>query len=655
MSLLCIRYVGNLHCFSSEDKVNIGLLSFAMKTPPAESVSSSSRGFSMFAACLVAIELILALPASPQQQSNAASRLLVTPSASVLLVGETSALSAVDETGRPVANVRWSISSQIANLQEENGEVFVQGRASGRATLTATADHQSATAVISVVQAQKLAPAAVRWSLQPMPGFETLLVMQAAPSVNGPAFYSIEWSKSENAIVRALRVSGQQIWLAHLASSGSPSTLKHTLTAPGQVFQNGALVSDHSTFIIGEKSAFIANNPGELSDRGLPLDGRSFLLHAVGDDSGGLILLERGRFRDSLVNLSPADGSEVWRYRSEGRLDKSWTVNFDGNIGIVETLTKPISSALLILNAETGRPRSRVSFPVSSSTIDGFRCTDPQRNVLKSLRPSRSGSVLTSTDGNIYVQVEIHVESQIVEACKSKRFSFDDSLALLSVTPEGEAEWKTFQRIHAEGEGGMIAQPRVFAGETIPDGFGGVLAAWTHLSPDTRGGQIRSDARVTRIDSSGQRDFTLPMPYWTKDLNSFFDANMILGEGNFLYAVNGLQLLRLDTKSGEVNWVRRPSTGEVKLDHSTVGGGLLVSNAGRLTYLDAQGNGVPLPWTVQVSNPDDIGLVQTDPLEGKPLEPLPLRELQFCGAGNVIAVEDGAPHGHGTLVYFTAQ
>jgi hypothetical protein len=65
-----------------------------------------------------------------------------------------------------------------------------------------------------------------------------------------------------------------------------------------------------------------------------------------------------------------------------------------------------------------------------------------------------------------------------------------------------------------------------------------------------------------------------------------------------------------------------------------------------LVYFDAQGNGVPIPWTVAVSNPEDIGLAQT---------PLQLRDVQFCWAGNFIAVEDGPPFGHGTLLYFIAQ
>src|SRR5260370_12349257 len=64
-------------------------------------------------------------------------------------------------------------SPPIADLQEENGEVVVRGKQKGRATVTATANNQSATAVIAVVDGGKLGPATVRWSLLPVPGFQT--------------------------------------------------------------------------------------------------------------------------------------------------------------------------------------------------------------------------------------------------------------------------------------------------------------------------------------------------------------------------------------------------------------------------------------------------------------------------------------------------
>jgi hypothetical protein len=131
---------------------------------------------------------------------------------------------------------------------------------------------------------------------------------------------------------------------------------------------------------------------------------------------------------------------------------------------------------------------------------------------------------------------------------------------------------------------------------------------------------------------------------------------MILAENNVaLYATNKHFLLRFEINPGEVKWVRNPPTGEVDLQFSTAGGGLMVTNAGQLTYFDAQGNGLALPSTVLVSNPKDIGLVQADPLGHTSQPPLQLREIDFQRAGSFFGVEDGQPYGRGSLLMFTVR
>ena len=588
-------------------------------------------------------------------QSVNPSSLLVTPSTLVLLVGEDYTLSAVDATGRPVSGAEWALSTPIADLHVENGEAHLNALSAGRATLTASFDGQSASATVSILSGPALPPATVRWSLEPTLGYETLKVLQAHLSVDSPvAFYSIEGSKSSTAIIRALQVLGQQVWMTHLSSSASPLTFKQDLFPYGQTVLNGEPFGNIRQLLIGS-NGFVATTgrPG-LSAPGLPADGNSILLRGSSDRFGGLLLLERGRFRDSFLDLRAADGTESWRYRSPGRLSKNWTVNQSGDVGIVETLTKPLSAALLVLNGKTGEVRYRIPFPVSSSTINGFKCTNT--NILSNLRPSPAGSVFTSEDGNMYLQVETHVESLDMDNCKDKQYVVDNSLALLRVTPTGETEWKTFQHIHSDSAGSFVPQPRVFAGESIPDGFGGVLAAWTYAFPGVVGGQKPYlEARLTRISPSGQRDFTLPMPFWSEGLVGLFDQNMILGEGNALYATNGPILLRFDIQAGELSWARHPPTGEVRLQHSTSGGGLLISNVGRLVYFDANGNGIDLPWTVPTTVLGDIGLAQSDLFNHSPTAPLLLRDAQLCWTGNFVAVEDGPPNGRGALVFFVVQ
>jgi len=390
-----------------------------------------------------------------------------------------------------------------------------------------------------------------------------------------------------------------------------------------------------------------------LSAPGLPSDGNSILLRGSGDRFGGLLLLERGRFRDSLLDLRAADGTESWRYRSAGRLSKNWTVNQSGDVGIVETLTKPISAALLVLNGKTGEVRYRIPFPVSSSTINGFKCTNT--NILSNLRPSPAGSVFTSDDGNMYLQVEIHVESLVMDNCKDKQYTVDNSLALLRVTPTGETEWKTFQHIHSDATGSFVPQPRVFAGESIPDGFGGVLAAWTYAFPGAAGGQKPYlEARLTRFSPSGQRDFSLPMPSWTEGLAGLFDQNMILGEGNALYATNGPILLRFDIQAGEPagpailpppeSSFNTPRPVAASSSPMPVASSTLTPTETALTFLG------PYPPVL-----GDVGLAQSDLFDHSPAAPLLLRDAQLCWTGNFVAVEDGAPNGRGALVFFVVQ
>ena len=179
-----------------------------MRMPAIKTSVHSPRRRAIFAIALSVVTVLLfsANAATPRSPSQATSGLLITPSTVVLLVGDESSLSAVDETGRPVSNVHWSINPPIADLQEENGEIVLEGKEAGRAVLSATANNQSATAVVSVVSGDKLPAGTVRWSVQPMPGFQTLLVMPAVPTDRGPAFYSIEWSKTATATASGSRV-----------------------------------------------------------------------------------------------------------------------------------------------------------------------------------------------------------------------------------------------------------------------------------------------------------------------------------------------------------------------------------------------------------------------------------------------------------------
>jgi len=623
-------------------------------------VFSHSRfdSFVRVAACV----LLIWACASGQQAVLAAKGhpnstfLRITPSSAVVALGESARFTVVDDSGSPVADTRWFLSDPIAKLDSSDGAegaTSLYPKSLGRAVLTASVSGLSATATVVVLEQKDLVATTVLWSLDPWPGYEALELRQAVPSAEGPDFIAVEWSKTSNAIVRGLTNDGRQMWLAHLAAIASPLDLKRrTLPKSGKLYLAGKELKGSHDMILGEDhTVFVSGLPEDGSIGLKPRDAPVFVRDS-GDDWGGLLFLERSPASDALVDLSSANGSESWRFASAGRLAANWTVNLEGDVAVVETLYNPPSASLLVLDGHTGAIRFRIPFPTSSSKLENFKCING--NEILNVRASPTGSVFTSRDGQMYVQVEVHNESERT-TCGSQQgtHSFENTLSLLQVAPDGAANWRAIAQIHSDGNSPFHARERVFAGESIPDGLGGVLAAWTYFFPGVKGGEkSRIEARVSRLGPKEQHDFTLPMAYWTPGLTGLFDENMVLGD-DVLYATNGRTLVSIHIPSGETKWARQPPTGEIKIHHSTAGGGILVSNQGHLTYFDAEGRGVNVPWTVEVAGSNsDVGLSQTDLFTHAPGSTLRLRDVQLYAMGRFIAVEAGSPDGLGRFMMF---
>jgi outer membrane protein assembly factor BamB len=593
--------------------------------------------------------LAFAAPRAHAQQPQ----LTITPSDVVLATGDYTSLNAVDQSGHPVTDALWSLSVPIADLHVTNGEVLLVTHHAGRATLTATSGSFSASVPITVLADKKLPPATVGWSLVPTPGHEVMEVRQATP-VGGTDLFVIEGNSGFDTVVRALRTTGGQLWMRHLNIKISPATLKETITHGDGVTTFGSKrLPNAGQMLIGEGQIYLATPTHRVDDARVP-KGQEIWLRDSGDGFGGLVFLGRAHDHDFVADLSPEDGHEIWRYVSPGRLHETWTVDLDGDIGIVETTIDPPSGSFLILDGKTGAVSHRISFPNSTSQVKNFTCTG--KGDLSFERPSRAGSVFTSDDGNMYLQVQTHNESAVADGypCLVTSYSVQESLSILRVTPAGEPEWRRFQDVHADGDGPFVAQPGVLPGHTIPDGLGGVLAAWTYFFPGSKAGEKpRFEARLSRVGPSGQQDYTFPILPWSKNPIGLFDDNMVLGEDNLLYATNGKQLISFGVRSGQVNWVRDCPSGEVKLQGALADGGLLLTAQGRIAYFNREGNGIEFPQTVAPLKDGDIGLAQFDLFDKTPAKPLQLRDVQPYGRPGVFfAVEDGAPLGSGRLIYF---
>ncbi len=178
--------------------------------------------------------------------------LLVFGGSMVLPLGENGWANAVDESGRPVPDAKWSLSAPVANLRSGDGDIWLQGEHTGRAILTATVGDSSATAVITVLAGAKLPATTVRWSIDPTAGYEALEARQAEP-VSRVDFYSIEWRKSSDTVLRALRFTGEQLWMVHLPVRASPETLKERMdTLDGATFLGSKHLVNVGQMILGD-------------------------------------------------------------------------------------------------------------------------------------------------------------------------------------------------------------------------------------------------------------------------------------------------------------------------------------------------------------------------------------------------------------------
>ena len=304
------------------------------------------------------------------------------------------------------------------------------------------------------------------------------------------------------------------------------------------------------------------------------------------DAWGGAILqFEDAYSRSLLVGLDGPSGKEGWRYDSPGWLYPTSTLHPGGTMYIVEVRQHPTPEAELIgIDTRSGLVKSRLSLPPSHSGQKNIGCKEGNNRIVESA--ASTGAPMTSGHGSVFVEVE--VSSMIHDALPCERggtLSIDNSLRLLEVKEDGSHEWQTIKQFTYDGPAhAPEAQsvPRPFASEVIPDGKGGVQAAWTYsvLSP-----KPRMEARITRVSPSEMKEFSLPFPGWGDPS----DAHMVLGEQTTGMAAVGNQVVAYDVITGAVKWTWHAEEGRAQILMSLAGNGLLIMNRGEVVNFDANG------------------------------------------------------------------
>ena len=164
--------------------------------------------------------------------------LLVVPSKATVLVGDTRTFRAVGKDGRPLHNIHWSVSPQIAATVTVDGdEANVKAvEPSSTVVLTAYGSGDSSEAVIEIRAGGSMSAGTPIWSVTNLPGFKAAKMIQAVPSPNGPDLY-VEESCPQGTFIRAMTADGREIWRRRMGDTGGilPPGLKSTAQAqPGE-------------------------------------------------------------------------------------------------------------------------------------------------------------------------------------------------------------------------------------------------------------------------------------------------------------------------------------------------------------------------------------------------------------------------------------
>jgi hypothetical protein len=449
----------------------------------------------------------------------APSALQITPGNSFLLVGSTETFTAIDQTGTSRPDVSWSVSNPLIANFGSSSPNSLAGIAAGQVTLTATVGTISGQTTVTVLVGSSLSAGTVLWSATPIPGFTAQQIVQAAPTVNGPAIFSIEADSNGNYLIRAFRTSGEQMWQNFVT----------------QTVGNGFSITT-----------------------------------AVGDNSGG-ILASSGA---SIVDLNAQTGNPNWQYSTSGSFDPDVAVGPDGTVySVDETPNSQNVNYLDTISGSTGALVRQIPLPTSSHwdyNIDCFQGFNSGGSF-----PGRFGPPMVGLDGTVSVEVESSQYSYTYPSCEGTGggASYSESLLLLQVLPNGATRslpLKSYSGLNSSGR-----QPFNQPGDVIPDGIGGVLASWT---PDPSGYAGEDPPTITDIDPQGAIQSSNSFSAIQIDVGQPISDSMVLGENGHAFITDGNNVVSFSPSTLQQSWSYTSTGGYLSLIAAISGGGVAIND-----------------------------------------------------------------------------
>ena len=151
---------------------------------------------------------------------------LVSPAVATLKVGESRSFRVTDKNGHRLQGVQWTASEPAVLELLAGDEVEVTAKQSGKCTLTAHAGQGSGEAQVEVVEGATMKPGTILWSAPAQPGCQSIQIVQAVPTADGPDLYQTS-ACPDGTYVTALTSDGMLLWRRKLgAEKNAPSAFQ---------------------------------------------------------------------------------------------------------------------------------------------------------------------------------------------------------------------------------------------------------------------------------------------------------------------------------------------------------------------------------------------------------------------------------------------
>jgi hypothetical protein len=547
----------------------------------------------------------------------APSAIFITPDSANMVAGETRSFRLSGELGQPVIGATWSVTDPTVVSINAGDPPQLTALAVGTTSVNADFNGLHASVTVNVF-AGALPFGTPLWSASSITGSAISDIHPANPVNEGdPDIYMIDGENTLRGLAAdgqqlwsiQVAVGSAPTGAQSLALGGTAGT-RHAASAP--IAARPSPITDSYPLqqqLLNQKQVLdkrLARVPSAVQApsgqqtvvaESLPIGGTgpALLIQSVADNNGNAInvvfnclVSNCNTFTPAFVAIDNASQTPLWEHDlTDGPFLRISAIAIapDNTIyasGIFETGPEnefgiaPTKSVAIALDGTTGQPKFAIPVTPSHSHFtlfdeDGNVVEDDDQDGATTVGPISAmpdGSVRMLTFSGQIVETDLQTHGELFNnPCQTGQsqcatsISRHTKLELLTIQPDGSS---STQQVHAYDFDGSNCTPCIdpgqanfsIPGDVIPDGLGGVLAAWTENQEQNNiTNQFHLSEHIYHVSGSGgAQDTQLSgLGLVPPNLSADPGESLVLGENNTAFGV-GLQIVAFDVTSITPIW-----------------------------------------------------------------------------------------------------